>query len=1085
MNLDTTNGKKNMNHGIRVLHLEDSLRDAELIAEFLKSNDFLGSITRAAGKEAFESLVNEQLFDVVLCDYSVPGYDWSTAIQFVRQARPNLPVIVLSGILGEEAGVECVKSGATDYILKQNLSRLTLAITRALAEASEHQELLATRRALRESEQFARSTVDALSAQIVILNEDGRIVGVNQAWRDSANSNPSSPQYEYVGANYLEVCDAAKGDGEKTAETMASGVRAVMSGQRDSFALEYPCHASDQQRWFNGVVTRFKGDGPVRIVIAHEDITARKQAELQLKTSEQRFASIFEFSPDGILITDRNGIIVQVNRMVETLFGWESSELVGKPVEVLIPPDRRREHPDLRERYLQTASPGPMGGGRKDLLGLRKDGSEFPVDISLSPMETQDSLLVAAAIRDVSERQRAEVAIHDLKLFADTVIENVSGLFFVFGTDGCYVRWNKVLQDLLGVSSEQMLQTQALSTVHEADRERAATAIGKVFTSGYAETELRLVFKNGKGHYAVSGRRTEINGQVYLVGSGADITGRRVAEERIKLLNETLERRVDERTAELAAANEELILADQAKSDFLATMSHELRTPLNGILGMSELLLKTELNKQQLQFVESCNSSGKILMQLINDILDLSKIEAGKLELDLRKCDIEALIYDVAEAMSPVVESKGLRLQFRLAPEARVLATCDENRMRQILFNLIGNAIKFTSSGSVTISLTPVAVEDGTLRLRFAVSDTGMGIPEERLDRLFKVFSQIDSSTTRQFGGTGLGLSICKQLVELMGGEIGVESQVGVGTTFWFEIDMATTSVTLEDRKQRLLAGTRILTVEGPGQERRHLVNCLQSWNCPFEQVETVEEALAVVNRAIATGSPFHVILADSRLDSGDKVPQLKKLAEIDEMHIIGLGYPRDELSKQHLLRLGVRHLLPDPIRPSVLFDALASVLSVTEASVPRQEERSPPQNSNLSFHILVAEDNRINQLYIIELLKHFGCTSDVAMNGEEALMALERQTYDLVLMDCQMPDMDGYSATREIRKREASGEFSCRIPIIALTANALKGDRERCLEVGMDEYLSKPLEPPLLHAAIVKLLNDSSRPTPPTNTET
>jgi CheY-like chemotaxis protein len=273
--------------------------------------------------------------------------------------------------------------------------------------------------------------------------------------------------------------------------------------------------------------------------------------------------------------------------------------------------------------------------------------------------------------------------------------------------------------------------------------------------------------------------------------------------------------------------------------------------------------------------------------------------------------------------------------------------------------------------------------------------------------------------------------------------------------------------------------GTRILAVDGLDQERRQLADCLQSWNCLFEQVATVVEALAAANRANAAGSPFHVVMADSRLVAGDEVLQLKKLAAIEDLHIIGLGNPHDELAKQHLLRLGVRHVLPDPIRPSVLFNALASVLSVTESRTSRQEDRSTPQKLKLSWHILVAEDNRINLLYIVELLKHFGCTSDVAMNGEEALAALERQKYDLVLMDCQMPDMDGFAATREIRKREKSGDFSSRTPIIALTANALKGDRERCLEVGMDDYLKKPLEASKLHATIMKLLNRSSLITP------
>ena len=422
-------------------------------------------------------------------------------------------------------------------------------------------------------------------------------------------------------------------------------------------------------------------------------------------------------------------------------------------------------------------------------------------------------------------------------------------------------------------------------------------------------------------------------------------TGRELEQAKVALEVERSElaERVVKRTQELTIARDDANLASQAKSDFLSTMSHELRTPLNGVLGMNELLLTTQLDDQQQQYVAASNTSGRVLMELINDILDLSKIEAGKLELDPRECDLQEFIHDVEQVMSHAVAAKGLTLHCRISPEASLVGLCDDNRLRQVLVNLIGNAIKFTSSGSITITLDRVAEGDGTARLRFAISDTGVGIPSERLERLFKAFSQVDSSTTRQYGGTGLGLSISRQLIELMGGEIGVDSQVGVGTTFWFELDLVTS-----DRPAAVLSA----------------------------------------------------------------------LCE-------------PESDKEH-------HVTP----------------------ARQQKER-------LTGHILLAEDNRINQLYIVELLKHFGCTSDVVVNGEEALVAVQQHPYDLVLMDCQMPEMDGFTATREIRKREQSGELTDRIPIIALTANALKGDRERCLETGMDDYLTKPMELDTLRDAL------------------
>ena len=400
----------------------------------------------------------------------------------------------------------------------------------------------------------------------------------------------------------------------------------------------------------------------------------------------------------------------------------------------------------------------------------------------------------------------------------------------------------------------------------------------------------------------------------------------------------------------------------RAKTDFLATMSHELRTPLNGILGMNELLLTTELNERQRQYVEASNSSGHSLVRLVNDILDFSKIEAGKLELDPRECDLEALVYEVADILSPAAQQKGLSLSCQLASDACVIGVCDDNRLRQVLVNLAGNALKFTTAGSVTIYGDRITHSDGNVRLRFSVVDTGIGIPEERRHRLFEAFSQVDSSTTRRFGGTGLGLSICRRLVERMGGEIGMESQVGVGSTFWFEIPIEISNNGRSERRRRRL--TDPTTVPEPDRDRDAL-----------------------------------------------------------------------------------------PCPPAVA----------------------------IAGYVLVAEDNPINQLYIVELLKQFGCMCDVVANGEEALAIVQQLRYDLVLMDCQMPEMDGFSATREIRKCEATARLAGRIPIIALTANSLKGDRERCLAAGMDEYISKPVEGERLRAVLAKFLSRPSLPPPAT----
>lgn len=696
-----------------------------------------------------------------------------------------------------------------------------------------------------------------------------------------------------------------------------------------------------------------------------------EERTVELAESERRLSDLFEFSPDAIVLTNQDGLIVKTNRQVATMFGWATDELLGQPIEILMPAHLRADHPRLRKSYLQSAVPRAMGGGRSDLLGLRKDGSVFPVEISLSPMQTPKGLLVAAAVRDMTERQ-------------------------------------KVLQELQSAAEE----LQAANLVIEQERSHLAD-------------------------------------------------------------------RVSERTAELTAANEELVRTSRFKSEFLTTMSHELRTPLNGVLGMNELLLKTPLTNKQREFVDASNTSGRALLSIINDVLDISKIEAGKIELDLHGSDLEALAYDVITMFSHRAKEKGVSLTCRLDPETCVTAMCDDTRLRQILVNLLGNALKFTTTGGVILETQCLQREEHRIVVRFAVTDTGLGIPEEKINRLFSPFTQVDSSTSRQFGGTGLGLSIAKRLVELMGGTIGVSSDLGVGSTFWFEVpfELVNAEQKTAQRRQQL-GGTKVLVVDRVDNERCQIADCLEDWGCRFLYVATLREAIDSVTRAKADRQPFAVVLADCRLAIGDEFVHLQNLARRPDLPVIGLGFSESNDMANLLHQLGLRHLLSDPIRPSALFSALTSVLSL--ASLNLKANATTDEQSTFSGHILVAEDNHINQMFVRELLKHCGCTCDIANNGKEALTALQNNRYDLVLMDCQMPEMDGFTATREIRCREAAGELSGHLTIVALTANALKSDREHCLEAGMDDYLSKPLQTAQLQSMLAKHLTArSAQPVP------
>lgn len=562
-----------------------------------------------------------------------------------------------------------------------------------------------------------------------------------------------------------------------------------------------------------------------------------------------------------------------------------------------------------------------------------------------------------------------------------------------------------------------------------------------------------------------------------------------------------LERQIEElqrAQAELRQTNEELEIARsdaeaavRAKGEFLANMSHELRTPLNGVIAMMDMMLYTELDAQQDKYVRTAKHSGETLLELINDILDFSKIESGKVELE----DTEFMLHREIEAVNTVVarkcQEKGLELACFVDPRALLRLRGDPARMRQILANLTSNAVKFTEQGEIVIEITVDREMDEQAWIKFAVTDTGIGIPEDRRERLFSSFSQVDASTTRKFGGTGLGLAISKQLCELMGGEIGYQSSSGSGSSFWFTLPFfrvggteAAASVLPPDFK-----GKRLLLVDENPKMREVLERQLRAWGLEVHSVNSLEEAGARVGDPEAATTPFTAILLDCDVQ-GARPDQLSTtLASIPTLRrvpivlLIPLGQPGRVTELQGRVVAG---FVNKPIVPSELFNVLIPLSQGTETkpgAVPNSAMmgssncRLPvPKTRYEQARILLAEDNAINQKVATQILKCFGYTFDVVTNGKQAVDALSRTHYDLVLMDCQMPEMDGYEATRLVRRREAEAgrDPETGLPIIALTANALEGDRQKCLRAGMTDYLSKPLRPEQLLDTIERYLHEA-----------
>jgi PAS domain S-box-containing protein len=880
----------------------------------------------------------------------------------------------------------------------------------------------AERKAKEEAETL-NAVMNTVIDGVITIQEDGTIASVNKAAERILQYSES----ELVGQNVKVLMPEPYRSGHDdylrnyitsgTAQVIGIG-REVKAQRKDGSVFDMELGVSemtrDSQRMFVGTL---------------RDITDKKRAELA-KEQATRLSAIMNTVIDGLITIDQKGTIETFNEAAERIFGYTQSEVFGQNVRMLMPDPYQSNHDQYLTNYLNTGEKQIIGIGR-EVTAQRKDGSIFPMELAVNEMLIDDRRMFVGTIRDISDLKKAEQSNREAKQALQEVASRLDlatdaariGIWEFNAVDGVLI-WDRMMYEIHSTPShvKDKLFDKWLDLIHPQDAKqlRAIKVKAKEQKTVFSE-QFRLFDKFGQLRWMQLFCKPVFTpeGELHkIIGTAWDMS--------------------------------EIKHAEELKNEFLATMSHEIRTPINGIMGILQILSETELAPQQARYTELAQSSAKSLLTIINDILDFSKIEAGKLDIEHIEFNLHKLVSDVRQLMAFKADEKSLTLAIDLDENVPTYVLGDSGRLRQILNNLINNAVKFTEKGSITLSIQKVEND----LIKFSIRDTGIGIPEERQASLFTRFSQVDASTTRKYGGTGLGLAISKELAVLMGGGIGVESELGVGSTFSFTVELPAVSAPQALTKSSS-RGAQNVWILGSNEQHQHcLARPLTQLGMSVLEFENHSEILTKVQNRDIDKNPdviFCLLGADAPSPSV-LVPVLKSALEDNGIRFICVNVVS---SVQHTAEQSdsvFDGFLSWPFRTDSILEAMSiSSLKTLDTDETYQDSQT----------VLVAEDNEINQMVISNMLRSLGYESKICENGVcvlEHLKKVERGTYALVLMDCQMPVMDGYLTTQKIRQGEGGNQHED-ITIVAVTANAMQGDEEKCFAAGMDDYLTKPID--------------------------
>ena len=1109
-----------------VLIVEDNPTDANLITEYInKINSNINLFLCTKLKEAITYL-EKQTMDVVLLDLSLPDSNGLNTFYKIQSLVPLTPILILTTLDDSKVADKALRAGAQDYLIKGKFDSglFKKALRYALRRKSIECEL---RQEMHKSQKY----LDVAKVILLVLDTNGNVEMINQKGSEVLEYK----EYEIIGKNWFEnfVPPEIKDQMYDVFSNLISGN--LKAGEYYENSIVSKSGKQKLIAWHNTILRDETGT-IISTLSSGEDITERKKYEETL-TEQSKFnelkAEIWKIAADRFItneteliqsLIDTIGARIQISRVsylpyiaekksfvvrqrwynkecdknlgesiaynrAKHFFGNESIE-IPKEIDKIIKNKQLRKvlHTYVSNKLKKVKSKSllivPYGNLNQPSGLFTFSECQIERDWLDSEKKVLSELVNIVAMR--SAQLKVEEDFRESENKFRKFFQNANDAFFLWEKDnGALVKCldvNDVALRMLGYTREDFLKFNAKKIDAGQFTKYASEVNPQIF-------EMMLRTKEGKKiPVEINAQEFKLKGKDVVLEIGRDISERKQAErafQRAKSETDRINRELKKSIKQAKNLANQAEIANATKSEFLANMSHEIRTPMNGIIGMTSILLETELSTEQHEYAQTIRKSAYSLLDIVNDILDFSKIEAKKLDFEEIEFDLRLLLEDINDILALKAQEKGLEYVCFVEPEVVSRIIGDPGRLRQILVNLISNAIKFTAIGEIAIYVGIKKEDQKHIEIKFEVKDSGIGIARYKLDSLFEAFTQADASTTRKFGGTGLGLAICKRLAEIMGGKIGVTSRLGRGSNFWF---------TAKFKKQNLkklnvlnVSGTvnnkKILIVDDNETNRQVLTELMDSWKCLYDEAANAKTALEKLREALKKNQAFDAAILDIAMPDIDG-ETLGKIIKWDPLlantRLIMMTSIAQQGDASRMRNIGFSAYITKPIKHTHLYDALVAALNseqpkTVKSNVPLITKHTVRESKKQNIRILVAEDNVINQKVAIKLLEKLGYHADPVGNGREAVEALKMIPYDMVLMDVQMPEMDGFEATKLIRDKKSS-VLNSTVPIVAMTAHAMKGDREKCLDAGMDDYIPKPVQPNAIEAMIQKWTDSDSK---------